>query len=121
MIEYGRVSIPRFMAALAEAQASGRVTKLIGGRVKPKGHRYVLFQTQGTDCITCGAVGAYFALESHTADIQPHFNLYAINSEGKSVLMTKDHVKPRAKGGPNAQENYQPMCVDCNGKKSDKY
>ena len=46
-----------------------------------------------------------------------HFNLYAINDSGDEVLMTKDHIIPKSKGGKNHLSNYQPMCCYCNCKK----
>ena len=49
---------------------------------------------------------------------RPHFNLYA-ELDGYIVLMTKDHIVPRSKGGKNMLENYQTMCCLCNSAKSD--
>lgn len=46
-----------------------------------------------------------------------HFNLYANAPKGGTVLMTKDHIVPRSKGGRDCMANYQPMCVKCNNKK----
>ena len=39
---------------------------------------------------------------------------YAIDGNGKEVLMTKDHIFPHNKGGKNNISNYQTMCVKCN-------
>ena len=36
------------------------------------------------------------------------------------MMMTKDHILPRSKGGANRLENYQPMCSKCNCKKGDR-
>ena len=33
--------------------------------------------------------------------------------------MTKDHIIPRSKGGPDCIENFQTMCEECNKKKRD--
>ena len=33
--------------------------------------------------------------------------------------MTKDHIIPRSKGGPDCIENFQTMCEECNNKKRD--
>ena len=34
--------------------------------------------------------------------------------------LTKDHIIPRAAGGADSLNNYQPMCERCNEKKADK-
>lgn len=47
-------------------------------------------------------------------DKRYHLNLYAIDGNGKEVLMTKDHIFPHNKGGKNNISNYQTMCVKCN-------
>ena len=31
--------------------------------------------------------------------------------------MTKDHIVPKSKGGPDCIENFQTMCEECNKKK----
>ena len=41
-------------------------------------------------------------------------NLYAIDENGKEVLMTKDHILPKSKGGKDEIDNYQTMCIRCN-------
>lgn len=86
---------------------------------KPNSPRLILFKTKGADCVICGARGSFFALESHNGET-PHMNLYAHNERAEEVLMTKDHIIPKAHGGENILENYQPMCEPCNGKKADK-
>jgi len=59
----------------------------------------------------------------------PHFNLYAIEyvhvkgsnrRERRYILMTRDHIYPHSKGGPDSVDNSQTMCERCNVKKSDK-
>jgi hypothetical protein len=91
------------------------------GRQFRKGSaRLILFNTKGTQCVRCGLNGTVFVLETHDPSVKPHLNLYGVNAKGVMVLMTKDHIKPKSKGGPNEQENYDPMCSPCNGKKADK-
>lgn len=34
--------------------------------------------------------------------------------------MTKDHIVPKSKGGPDKIENYQTMCTECNCIKGSK-
>ena len=93
-------------------------------RVKMCSQRYQLFKTKGIECVKCGIVGKFFALERHennNDDIERfHFNLYGVNENGEEVLMTKDHIHPKSKGGKNTLENYQVMCINCNSEKADK-
>jgi 5-methylcytosine-specific restriction endonuclease McrA len=92
-----------------------------GHNVRMTSLRYKLFATKGCVCIKCGLVGWYFSLEKHGNDTTGkfHFNLYGVK-DGKPVMMTKDHIVPKSKGGSDRLENLQPMCVDCNSKKADK-
>lgn len=90
-----------------------------GHRFRPTSGRLVLFRTKGPACVTCDLVGTFFALES-VGDETPHLNLYGFDGSGGEILMTKDHIHPKSKGGANEQANYQPMCATCNSKKADK-
>lgn len=80
---------------------------------------------KGVGCIECGVQGAYFKMERspgppHIIFSEWHLNLYAVDEDGREVLMTKDHRHPKSKGGPDTLENLDPMCTTCNGKKADK-
>ena len=76
--------------------------------------------TKSVTCVRCGIVGTHFALEkSHERDKSYHLNLYSRNGKG-DILMTKDHIVPRSKGGKDHIDNYQTMCCNCNNKKKDK-
>lgn len=90
-----------------------------GYKVKVKSKRLECFHKSFT-CADCGIVGEFFAIENHV-DENPHLNLYAIDDDGNEVLMTKDHIKPKSKGGSNSIKNLQTMCVRCNQKKADRY
>ena len=72
---------------------------------------------KSSDCVFCSRKGSYFLLETHRPDQNPHLNLYSEDD----VLMTKDHIKPRSKGGKNEMSNYQTLCYECNQEKRDKY
>lgn len=62
------------------------------------------------------------AKRAENPDYHPpyHFNLYGINNSGYEVMMTKDHIIPKARGGEDRMDNYQPMCQHCNVKKADR-
>lgn len=86
-----------------------------GFRVWMDSLRYQVFK-QSTRCAGCGVEGTVFLLQrssdKHAAD-RAHFNLYA-RVEGKLVLMTKDHIHPRSKGGRDVLSNLRTMCFPCN-------
>jgi len=103
-----------------------------GKKVKMGSHRYELFKNKGTTCIKCGIKGEFFALEKqkqpnfHKGSELPindryHFNLYGYNEKGEEVMLTKDHIIPKSKGGSNTLDNYQTMCSLCNWSKGDSY
>lgn len=78
------------------------------------------FRETGLECATCKNTGAYFSLESQVGAVgdqaKPHLNLYSIDG----ILMTKDHIFPKSKGGKDHISNMQTMCYYCNQKKGDK-
>jgi len=89
-----------------------------GYKVRKNSLRYMTFYQKGTTCVCCGRKGSYFKLEKGDAagDVnRRHFNLYSDDG----VLMTKDHIIPKSKGGKNNIDNMQTMCVICNEKKAD--
>lgn len=124
MFRVSTYSVDEVFTAMDLAE-KGKYAKLPDNKkFKPKSHRLVLFKTKGVHCVECGIEGTLFALESHREEISPHHNLYGIdgyddNGDIIEVLMTKDHIHPRAKGGKNVMENYQTMCAPCNVKKAD--
>jgi 5-methylcytosine-specific restriction endonuclease McrA len=97
--------------------------KYFNKHVKLTSHRYKVYALNGTECVSCELTGTFFALEKsvsqHTDKF--HFNLYAINKKSEEVMITIDHITPRAKGGSEALSNKQPMCFNCNNKKGDKF
>lgn len=80
-----------------------------------RSQRLELFFKKGFKCVHCGIEGAYFSAEKalHGNDRNPHLNLYS--AEG--ILITKDHIVAKSKGGKNRLSNYQTMCAPCNLKK----
>ena len=79
--------------------------------VKMNSQRYVLFK-QNSSCVVCGLKGKKFILQGSSPQ-SPHFNLYAVENQ-TLILMTKDHVVPKSKGGKDVPENYQTCCSICN-------
>lgn len=93
------------------------------GRIEYKGFNFNVkslrldtFHEKGLICATCSNTGAYFSLETQVGDqAKPHLNLYTIDG----ILMTKDHILPKSKGGKDHISNMQTMCYYCNQKKGD--
>lgn len=91
-----------------------------GDLINGNSQRYQTFFTKGCKCVVCGIEGKYFAKERHLQDKSYHLNLYAVDDNGNEILMTKDHIMPRSKGGIDDISNYQTMCKLCNEAKGNK-
>jgi 5-methylcytosine-specific restriction endonuclease McrA len=100
---------------------SGQMINFHGYKMCIRNNRIANFRINGVACVNCGTKGAFFALEKQGHDTSPHLNLYGFKKNGKDLLMTRDHIKPKAKGGTNKIYNMQPMCLICNSEKSDKW
>lgn len=79
-------------------------------------NRYRTFQKSLT-CAGCGLVGEYFFKERYPDSSTWHLNLYGVKN-GEEVLFTKDHIRPKSKGGGNTLNNLQTMCYECNHDKA---
>ena len=87
-----------------------------GYNIKRNVQTYKLFQKQRR-CVKCTRSVYYAVLENcSNSETQGHFKFYSSDR----VLMTKDHIIPRSKGGSNTMDNYQTMCHHCNLRKGDK-
>lgn len=107
---------------LKDIQPGGNEYSIINGDpVKITSQRYPVFQrNQKCSSPNCDRVGTVFYKEKSGMAKAFHLNLYSIDENGCEVLMTKDHIVPKSKGGPNIQSNYITMCTICNSKKRDK-
>lgn len=87
-------------------------------KVHKGSQRYHLFKKKGLTCTHCGRTANKCFLEiSHGQGNMAHFNFYEVLEGFKDRLFTKDHIIPKALGGKNVLNNYQTMCMCCNGKK----
>lgn len=91
-----------------------------GDLIKGNSQRYQTFFTKGCKCVVCGIEGKFFAKEKFADQSTYHLNLYAVDDNGDEILMTKDHIIPRSKGGIDDISNYQTMCKICNESKGNK-
>lgn len=82
--------------------------------------RLRLFKIKGITCLHCGIMGNELRYERHLkGPTGLHWNLYHVYEDGSAMMMTKDHIIPKSKGGPNHIDNYQILCQRCNGRKGD--
>lgn len=78
--------------------------------------------TKGIACVTCAIRIAFFSAERQKRGSSQtyHLNAYAYNKHGEVVMMTSDHIHPKAHGGSKEDlKNRQPMCRPCNNRKAD--
>lgn len=85
--------------------------------VRMNSSRYHVFKSNKS-CVSCGLQGKYMILDINPGDMCPHFNFYA-EENGRLVLMTKDHIIAKSKGGTNDLSNFQTCCAICNNLKAD--
>lgn len=98
-----------------KGQKSGEHNIVVDGyNVYTLSLRYKTFMEKGHVCKRCMRKGSYYALEtSNPASKRAHFNLYADDG----MLMTKDHIFPKSKGGIDSIDNMETLCQECNSKK----
>ena len=94
---------------------------LDGDDVNISSLRLQTFKKHGTICKKCGIEGLVFIKQKTINQNRFHLNLFGFNHRGDLVLMTKDHIKPKSKGGKDHIDNMQTMCTICNGLKGDFY
>ena len=99
---------------LFEPEDKKAMVVINGDKIKGNSQRFQTFFTKGLKCACCGIEGKYFGKEKDFNAARYHLNVYALDESGNEVLMTKDHIVPRSKGGASELYNYQTMCVKCN-------
>jgi hypothetical protein len=107
----------------AKANATPQRVDFDGDLINIRTLRLFAFKEKGLTCVKCGITGVFFCKE-RSIKLDPlnnnqwyHFNLYGHNAHGTEVLMTVDHIVPKAKGGYDSIDNLQTMCYKCNNKK----
>lgn len=104
----------------ATSRKNNEYLEINGVSVKITSQRYKVFQNS-LFCYKCGIKGEYFAIEKPNVDNCTHYhlNLYGKDKNGNEILLTKDHVHPKSKGGKNHISNYRTCCEKCNKEKAD--
>lgn len=116
MIRHKKLTID-YLQKLSGACKPELYDTICGVQVKISSQRYKLFK-ENKCCVVCGLEGKFLAIEKSEPEIKRyHINMYGINENGKEILMTKDHIIPRSKGGKDIHSNYQTMCSVCNSDK----
>jgi len=90
--------------------------ELDGHLISTNSDRYKLYITKGCTCVRCGLKATFWALQDNSGkhtNQQLHLNLYGVNN-GRVIMMTKDHILPKFRGGADHIDNYQPLCETCN-------
>ena len=64
-------------------------------------------------CVWCGRQGNVFVLEKNGNPV-PHLNLYYRFGNGDLLMLTQDHLLPKAWGGTDEMDNLATMCERCN-------
>lgn len=77
--------------------------------------RVKLFR-ENSSCVACGLKINKVWLELPNDVKVAHYNFYG-EENGEDILFTKDHIKPKSKGGQNNSSNYVTMCSTCNNLK----
>lgn len=93
---------------------------LFGHKVKLNTRKLKVFRYNGLNCKGCGLRATHWKVEKQLdrkGSSPTVLNLYGTREGGEEVMMTQDHIRPRAAGGGNSFENLQTMCFTCNSKK----
>lgn len=94
-----------------------------GYRVAMDSLRYHCFAAS-LACGKCGLTGNVMRLEYNDTDKtrpadRAHFNLYCVREGHEDVMLTKDHIQPKSKGGKDTIGNLRTYCGPCNWERGD--
>lgn len=115
----GKYSIAQVFEYIDSVPINNPPVMFFGHEINFRCTKLLNFRTHGIVCVRCGSRGAFFSKEGKGK--RAHLNLYSFDVQGKPIMMTRDHIKPRSKGGTNRLYNMQTMCENCNKKKGDEY
>ena len=116
LIHLGEFNLDDVMPYLTEEEVKREY--MVEGKphlVRMNSDRYFVFKNNNR-CVSCNLEGTKMILDINPGDQSPHFNLYAEEND-RLVLMTKDHILAKSKGGTDDLNNYQTMCCTCNNLK----
>jgi hypothetical protein len=116
LIHIGEFSLDEVMPYITEHESKRDYQ--IGNHtytVRMNSDRYFVFK-DNPKCVACGLNGTKMILDMNPGDQSPHFNLYG-EEDGRYVLMTKDHILAKSRGGKDESCNYQTCCSICNNLK----
>jgi HNH endonuclease len=116
MIRKGRKYAPSEILPLVSFPKNGKAERKMFDEdiINFGSFRLQTFAAKGIVCVSCGLVGSYFIKEKATSnDKYFHLNFYT----DCDMMMTKDHIIPKSKGGRDCLENFAPMCRRCNQEK----
>lgn len=102
---------------MARLKGGGSHMVLPNGDTVPVTHVLRVFRRHGIVCQGCGLKGSVFKEWQTVTGV--YVNLFAVAPDGEHLMMTVDHITPRARGGTGRLDNLQPMCSKCNTLKAD--
>lgn len=80
-------------------------------------HRLSVFDLKGLSCVVCGLTGNKIIMWYDRAEVDVSRGGLHVDLYSNDIVITVDHIVPKALGGSDRIENKQPMCGPCNSKK----
>lgn len=109
-----RISVKDGLALIGQSYV------MYGAKITTDSKRLRLIQNKKyMGCVCCGAKLTHFNIERQRSDTNGFFCLapYATMENGREILLTWDHIVPKALGGSDHGDNSQIMCMKCNNEK----